>query len=258
MTAVEAHPLAGGRAVVFSTRSPLRTTPNEDAAAVLPLDEHSAVLVVADGLGGGPAGEQASALAVSALRDALQNVAGSGDGVRTAILSGIEAANRKIQQTAPEAATTLAVVEIQKNKARTYHIGDSEILAVGSRGRLKWQTVSHSPVAYAVEAGILDQADAMHHEQRHVVSNVVGSNTMRIEMGPFFKLSPRDTVLLGSDGLFDNLHAEEIIACIRTGDLAACVEQLARDALERMTQPTDGHPSKPDDLTIVAFRPTPP
>src|SRR5690606_2934715 len=110
MTAVEAYPLAGGRVAVFSTRSPARTAPNEDAAAVLAIDDQSAVLVVADGLGGGPNGEHASALAVAALRDALHGVSNSGDAVRTAILSGIETANAKIQQAAPDSATTLAVV----------------------------------------------------------------------------------------------------------------------------------------------------
>ena len=105
---------------------------------------------------------------------------------------------------------------------------------------------------------MLDEADALHHEDRHVVSNVVGCPTMRIEMGPFIKLRPRDTILLASDGLFDNLHMEEIVARIRTGDLGASVEQLARDATERMMNPDEKAPSKPDDLTIVAFRPTAP
>ena len=33
------------------------------------------------------------------------------------------------------------------------------------------------------------------------------------------------------------------------------VRRLAHDSRRRMTQPADGQPSKPDDLTIVAFRP---
>jgi serine/threonine protein phosphatase PrpC len=258
MTAVESHAVAGGRVAVFSHRSPGKDTPNEDSAAVFAIDETSAVLVVADGLGGGPAGEQASGLAVKALGDALQNSAGSGEQLRTAILDGIEAANRQIQGTQPNAATTLALVEMHKGKVRAYHIGDSAILVVSQRGRIKLQTVSHSPVGYAVEAGVLDEVEAMHHEARHVVSNVVGSPTMRVEMGAFVKLRPRDTVLLASDGLFDNLHTEEIVARIRTGDLAKSVAQLARDAVARMAQPVAATPSKPDDLTIVAFRPTAP
>jgi serine/threonine protein phosphatase PrpC len=256
MSAVEPHVLAGGRAVVFSRRSPTKETHNEDAAAVFRLDDDSAVLVVADGLGGGPAGERASALAVAALQHALQNVAGSGELLRTAILDGIEAANQHILATEPDAATTLAVVEIHLGRARTYHVGDSSVMAVSQRGRLKFQTVSHSPVGYAVEAGVLNAAEAMHHEARHVVSNVVGCPKMRIEMGPLVKLRPRDTVVLASDGLFDNLHTEEIVEIVRKGDLIHGVEQLVRASLIRMTQPGGPEPSKPDDLTIVAFRPS--
>jgi serine/threonine protein phosphatase PrpC len=255
MTAVEAHAVAGGRAAIFSHRCPGKDSPNEDAAAVLAIDEYSAVLAVADGLGGGPSGERAAALAVAAIRESLQNVAGTDELLRTAILDGIENANRQIQTAEPNAATTLAVVEYQAGKIRTYHIGDSSILACSQRGKVRLQTVSHSPVGYAVEAGVLDAEEAMHHEARHVVSNVVGSSKMRVEMGPFLKLQARDTVVLASDGLFDNLHTEEIIARIRAGDLAAGVDQLAREAVSRMTNASGAAPSKPDDLTIVAFRP---
>jgi serine/threonine protein phosphatase PrpC len=146
-------------------------------------------------------------------------------------------------------------VEFQEGKIRTYHIGDSSIVACSQRGRVRLQTVAHSPVGYAVEAGVLDEAEAMRHEARHLVSNVVGSPKMRVEMGPFVKLQVRDTVLLASDGLFDNLHTEEIIARIRIGDLTSAIEQLARDAVARMTNSDGVSPSKPDDLTIVAFRP---
>lgn len=258
MTEVEATPLAGGRVVAFSHRSPVKDTPNEDSAAVFDIDPTSAVLVVADGLGGGPAGERASGLAVAALQEKLQNVASSGEQLRTAILDGIEDANQRIQAAEPNAATTLAVVEIQNGQARTYHIGDSTILIIGQRGRLKLQTVSHSPVGYAVEAGVLNEAEAMHHAARHVVSNVVGSLKMRIEIGPVIQLRPRDTILLASDGLFDNLHTDEIVQTVRKGNLHRAVEQLVRAAMTRMTQPDGSAPSKPDDLTIVAFRPTAP
>jgi serine/threonine protein phosphatase PrpC len=256
MTAVDVRAVAGGRAAIFSHRCPGKDTPNEDAAAVIVIDDTSAVLAVADGLGGGPSGERASALAMMALEDALQNIAGSGELLRTAILDGIEKANLQIQSAEPNAATTLAVVEFQEGQIRTYHIGDSSILACSQRGNVRLQTVSHSPVGYAVEAGVLDEAEAMHHEARHVVSNVVGSAKMRVEMGPFLKLRARDTVILASDGLFDNLHTEEIIARVRAGDLAAGVVQLAKDAVARMTSGDGSTPSKPDDLTIIAFRPT--
>ncbi len=57
----------------------------------------------------------------------------------------------------------------------------------------------------------------MHHEERHLVSNVVGTDDMRIELGPPLKLARYDTVLLASDGLLDNLYTDEIVELIRKG-----------------------------------------
>ena len=49
--------LAGGRVSVFSSRSPARATPNEDAIAIFATGTRSGVVVLADGAGGLPAGE---------------------------------------------------------------------------------------------------------------------------------------------------------------------------------------------------------
>jgi serine/threonine protein phosphatase PrpC len=94
----------------------------------------------------------------------------------------------------------------------------------------------------------------MHHEDRHLVSNVIGSPEMTIEIGPSLRLAPRDTVLLASDGLFDNLYIHEVVERIRKGPLDQAVERLATDSRRRMLEPEPGSPSKPDDLTIVALR----
>ena len=104
--------------------------------------------------------------------------------------------------------------------------------------------------------GVLDESEAMQHEDRHIVSNVVGCPGMRIEIGSPIKLAPRDTVLLGSDGLFDNLRVDEIVHRVRKGPLDKAIAELAKLSRTRMVEPTDQHAmSKPDDLTIVGFRP---
>jgi len=217
MSEPETHRLAGGHAAVFSARSPGRQTPNEDAAALLPIDPGSAVLAVADGLGGESAGEEAAALAVRCLADALEPSVRSRSLLRDAILNGFERANREVRRLPGAAATTLAVVEIQEDLVRPYHVGDSAILLMGQRGRIKLRTVSHSPVGFAVEAGLLDEADALQHDDRHLVSNVLGGPDMRIEVGSVLHLAARDTLLLASDGLADNLHTAEIVECVRKG-----------------------------------------
>ncbi|MCO6046394.1 protein phosphatase 2C domain-containing protein [Aeoliella sp. ICT_H6.2] len=246
--------VAGRRVAVVSQRSPGKETANEDSAAVIPWGDNAAVLVVADGLGGQALGEQASALAVRRIRLSLQQADPAFAMLRSAILNGIEAANRDVIDLGRGAATTLAVVELSGSTIRPYHVGDSGILAFGGRGKMKLQTTAHSPVGYGVEAGLIDESDAMHHEDRHVVSNVVGTPDLRIEIGPERKLAARDTLLLASDGLFDNLHLAEIVELARKGPVHKACEKLRSTARARMDTPVDGQPSKADDLTIVVCR----
>ena len=42
---------------------------------------------------------------------------------------------------------------------------------------------------FAVESGMLSEDDALHHDERNLVSNVVGDEQMRIELGPPLKLA---------------------------------------------------------------------
>lgn len=255
MEDVAAYSVAGGTAVVFSTRSPAKSTPNEDAAALLDTGPDSGLLAVADGLGGHAGGERASRLALETVHTTVLDRGERGEPLRPAILDGIEAANGAVQQLGTGAATTLALAEIQDRTVRTYHVGDSVILLTGQRGKLKLQTIAHSPIGYAIEAGLIDEADAIHHEQRHVISNVIGSDEMRIEIGSAVRLAPRDTLLLASDGLVDNLLPEEILTLVRTGPLEEAVARLIAKALARMNHGDGPGPSKPDDLTVIAFRP---
>jgi serine/threonine protein phosphatase PrpC len=246
--------LPGGEAWFYSRRCP-DAAANQDAAGCFELDA-GGVLVVADGMGGQAGGASASRIVLESLRDSLRARAAGEGAVRAAILDGAEDANRRVLGLGIGAGSTLAVVELFVDTLRPYHVGDSEILAVGQRGRIRLQTVSHSPVGYAVEAGMLDGDEAIHHDERHIVSNVVGSAEMRIEVGSPLALNRYDTVLLATDGLFDNLHQREIVAAIRSGPLDRAARALAREAAARMERPVEGQPSKPDDLTFVLYRRT--
>jgi serine/threonine protein phosphatase PrpC len=254
MDEAEVHAFGAGEVALFSCRSPGHEGPNEDSAALLPFDAESGVLAVADGMGGERGGARASSLAVESLAAALEEARREGWMLRTAILNGFERANEAICALGLGAGTTLAAVEVSGNTIRPYHVGDSMILQIGQRGKLKLQTVAHSPVGFAVEAGVLDEGEAMHHEHRHLVSNVLGAADMRIEVGSGRRLAPRDTVLIASDGLSDNLRTEEIVALLRTGSLGVACGRLAELARARMHTPAEDEPSKPDDLTFVVFR----
>jgi serine/threonine protein phosphatase PrpC len=210
-------------------------------------------LAIADGLGGHVHGERASQLALEHLQDEVAGMEDERD-LRFAVLNAIEATNRELMSEGTGLATTLAIVEVDGHRVRPYHVGDSVILLFGQRGKIKMQTIAHSPVGYAVESGLLDAQQAIHHEHRHIISNIVGSQAMRIEIGPPSHMATFDTLLLASDGLLDNLHVDEIVAIARKGPLARVARELVARAQSRMNSPRDGEPSKPDDLSLILYR----
>ena len=246
--------LHAGFAAAFTARAPGKETANEDALAIIPVNQSSLVLVVADGMGGFPAGEDASRTVIKRLIKSLMRVNKEDINVREAILDGIEQANNEIIDNKTGSGTTLVVAEIQENILRTYHAGDSMIMLMGNRGKIKYSAIAHSPTGYALEAGIINETEAMMHEQRHLISNYIGSTDMRLEIGPNIEMSPRDTLLLASDGLSDNLYDNEIVDICRKGPIQTASEKLETECARCMVQPVANRGYHPDDLTFIMFR----
>lgn len=236
----------------YSCRSPTKETVNEDAAAIIPINDEDLVLIVADGVGGLPRGEHASATALSAVRAEVNSAKRTQKEIREAVLQGMEKANSTLLNDGVGSATTLAVVEIHNNNIRSYHAGDSLVLSCGQRGKRKLETIAHSPVGYAFESGILTEHDAFHHEERHLVSNIVGSASMHISVCANATMEKKDTLIVATDGLFDNVQKEEIVEIIRKGPLEECSQTLIELAQERMA--SNIHPYKADDMTFIMLR----
>ena len=245
-----------GAAVAWAAPRP-GAAASEDSLLVMSLGPESALIAVADGMGGVPGGGDAATRAVSALESAVEEGLAAGLPLRTVVMNGIERANESVLEMANGAATTLAVAEFSGGLVRAYNVGDSEVIVIGQRGRLKLRPVSHSPVGFAIQAGLVDHDEALHHEDRHIVSNFVGSRDMRIEVGTPVKLAPNDTVVVCSDGLVDNLTLAQIGEIIRCGRLDRSLRKLAEATAERMQAGEGPMPSKPDDLSIVAYREAP-
>lgn len=227
---------------------------NQDSLAVATFDEGRALLAVADGAGGQAAGADASALAIRHLLTEARGAVSREQSLGSGIMAGFDAANAAILELGVGAASTLVVAELEGHTVRSYHAGDSAVLVTGQRGRIKHLSIAHSPVGYAQEAGMLTEREALRHAERHLVSNILGTAEMRIEVGPVVSLAARDTLVLGSDGLFDNLRVNEVADCVRKGDLGRATVELARRVRDRMADPRPGVPSKPDDLGVILYR----
>ena len=216
---------------------------NEDAATVL-ITPNATVLAVSDGVGGSPRGEEASRAALEALAKQLKK----GESVERSF----ELANEAVHQLrGPECTLVVALVS-NEQVLTTLHAGDSQAMVIGGRGKLKHITTPHTVAGLGERAGLLEGEEAESHPERHVVTNALGDKVVRMERTTWGTLAKRDTVLLASDGLFDNLTPDRVATMMRGGALLDCVRALAEAARARMESEDDD--AKPDDLTIVAWR----
>jgi serine/threonine protein phosphatase PrpC len=255
MSAIEELNLTEGTVAVLTAPSidERETRTNEDSVAVVELSDGSLVLAVADGAGAHRGGAEASRIAINTLTNALKEISSTGrwEGI---LLHAIESAHKAILKLGIGAASTFIVAHICDKGVRTFHVGDSQALVTGQRGKLKFETVPHSPVGYAQESGMLDEEEALGHESRNIISNALGADTMHTQVSGRLPLASRDTLILASDGLFDNLRLEEIVTLVRKGKSVECIERLVSKATKRMLDPDEGQPSKLDDLSIIVFR----
>lgn len=248
--------LGSREVVVFSARSPAKTTRNEDSLAVVAWPD-ALLVVLADGVGGQPGGGNASERAVQVLVDRFKNVNDdqiSMDVFRGGVLDAFELANAEIRNLGNGSATTLTALTIVGNRVRVFNVGDSSTLICGGKGKLKFENTAHSPTGYAIAAGILDSDDALHHDERHLISNIVGSPEMHIDIGPVQKIRPRDRVVVASDGLWDNMYVDEINEAARVVPLYKAAGIIYRTCRTRMLREGGTLPGHPDDLSFVVIR----
>jgi len=191
--------------------------------------------VVADGMGGHAAGEQASALAVRTVMEAYYGHP-SPDPAQ-ALTEAIRQANAALHRQAqhPETAgmgSTVVAALILGRDLYVAHVGDSRAYLI--RGRtIRQITRDHSWVAEQVGAGLLSEEEARRHPQRNVVTRALGSGPeVEIDLSRE-KLRPGDAVLLCSDGLTDGVRDEEIRQVVAGHDPPEAATQLVELASQR-------------------------
>lgn len=187
------------------------------AAASLAGAPPGVLLVVCDGIGGGNAGEVASALAVSTLAEGVSRAAFTPESLQAAIGTTAAAIRAKAAE-APGLqgmGTTLTCLWLQEGRALWGQAGDSR----GYRWRppagapasaqpppLLHFTPEHTPVARLVREGVITPLQARQHRKRHLIDQALGSapDAFAPEVGPI-EAQPGDLFLLCSDGLTDGL-----------------------------------------------------
>lgn len=217
-------------------------TRNEDAFWV---DEQARFVLVADGLGGLPSGDVASATAVE---EAASIVAGVLDHSRLGpadvevaellLREAFAAAHRAILDRARAdvrhrgMATTLVGAVVLATHAVFLHVGDVRGY-VWSAGHARFVTADHSRVGALVREGLLTREQARHRPDRNVVTEVLGLAEGYSAEADIVDFSDGDVLMLCSDGLWEGLaeaHLSAILDAHRAS--AEAVEALlaaARD-----------------------------
>lgn len=187
---------------------------NEDAFVA-----EAMIFGVADGMGGHQAGEVASAIAASTLRDRL---AGGASTVDVAVAAVVEA-NAAIFQGAHNNAeqrgmgttlTALAVLTTEGASPRfaLLNVGDSRTYVMRG-GRLRRVSIDHSYVQELVSTGHITELEARNHPRRNIVTRALGIEpTVKVDTW-VLPLVKGDRYVLCSDGLVDEVE-DAVIAQI--------------------------------------------
>jgi serine/threonine protein phosphatase PrpC len=218
------------------------------------------VLLIADGVGGGRAGEVASGLSVSTIEDFMLNTlkrfsnlqAGEEQGALRALQEALcEADSRIFEETDehPEwrgMGSTLTLAFAVNWRIFVAHAGDSRCYLF-SGGRLQQLTQDHTLTADMVRRGLLPPEKIAGHPWRHVVTNALGGSEpgVQVELHSL-DLHPHDVLLLCSDGLTEMLPDEDVAAVLQ-------VEQDPRAACESLVAEANRRGGK-DNITVIVAR----
>ena len=206
----------------ISLRSSARTSTgqvrqnNEDSIHLWAGDDF-VLAIIADGMGGAAAGEEASRIAVETIKAGF-NPADSEDAPVTERLQDtIHNANLNIVRKAANApemrgmGTTLTLVFIRGTYATFAHVGDSRAYLVEPDDESITQiTIDHSYVQALVMAGHITPEQAETHSMGNVLYRALGQNE-DVDVDIYYKrLHIGDRLILCSDGLTRHVKAPEL------------------------------------------------
>ena len=187
--------------------------------------------IVADGVGGAAAGELASQYAT---RQVLHSYyASSADSIEARLAEAFQQANRDLYQHALSQGdgrtmgTTMVAAVIHGDQLVVANVGDSRAYLLRA-GRIQQLTRDHSWVAMLMAEGEITPEQARAHPQRNVIMRSLGKSE-EVVLDTFrHTLMPGDTLLLCTDGLYNEVtDAEMARIASKLPPIAACQQLVA-------------------------------
>ena len=201
---------------------------------------------VCDGMGGEALGEEASLIAVEAIREFCgADAAGEGPGGEAGApccspLDCINEANNRIcarmREEQKRIGSTIALMNFKADTVQAWNMGDSRIYRL--RGEAFDQfSVDHTVMARMLKLGQITREEAEHHPLRHQITQYLGIFPEEMVLEPAFtevqKLSEGDRYLMCSDGLTDMLSDKEIAICLKENrDIKKASQILVQKAVD--------------------------
>lgn len=190
------------------------------------MGEHGGLFLVADGMGGGAAGEVASRMAVDLVAQNLVDRLRVEPSLNQQSFSrifkaSIEDANRAVFQEAQRdvhlkgMGTTLTAVAAYGTTLFFAQLGDSRAYLIRN-GSITQMTQDQSLVAQLVASGALTPEEAKSHPQRNVILQALGLEEKVDVIMSYQNLKLNDRIVLCSDGLSGKLGAEEVNEVLHT------------------------------------------
>ncbi|MGH3453613.1 MAG: PP2C family protein-serine/threonine phosphatase [Nocardioidaceae bacterium] len=192
------------------------------------------LLVQADGMGGPPAGDLASALTVQTMRRLDEPVAGD---LVEALAGAVHRANDRLSEMVESdpsvegMGTTLDAVLTDGQRIALAHIGDSRAYLLRN-GTLTQLTTDHTFVQTLVDEGRITLDEARTHPHRSLMIRALdGRNELEPDIIPL-DVRPGDRLMLCSDGLSGFVEDPVIAQLMGSGSVDAAVVGLVRTALD--------------------------
>lgn len=222
---------------MFHTRTHVgqKREANEDDVLATSFDG-TELLIVADGMGGYTAGDVASNIATTKLKEEIERELPVDRSKYEPILRGaIAEANEKIHIRTTEnpslsgMGTTVVAAIIDDGEATIANVGDSRAYHIDNG--IERVTVDQSLVQELLNQGEITESEAREHPHRNVLSQALGTAA---DVEPdLYRQTVSGTLLLCSDGLIEEVSETRIAEIVATEPtLADTAKALIRQANE--------------------------
>ena len=218
------------------------------------IENDYALFVVADGLGGHQAGEQASKFFCQGMLNCAKKYSQQMVEDPIEVLSSwVHDAINEMKVLfaddflADQAHTTCAILYLNEQQTLTAHCGDSRVYRINPKEVL-WRTRDHSVPEDLLNVGLISEEELAHHPEQNRLTRSINVNRFYpIDIKLFSAIEENEVFVLCSDGFWGNVKQDELL------QLAApdsSIDQLSRLAMLSVYRANGNS----DNVTVMSVR----